>query len=1188
MRTHFARRLFRLCAIITLPALLATLALAQGGLGAVSGLVTDTSGAPVPAASVTLINPATGQVQHSQTSSAGLYAFQALNPGTYVVRVAHKGFTTVQQAKVTVAVDHSTAVNITLHPGAVHQVVEVSAAPGLAATANTTVGQLIGAAILNRVPLVTRDVYQLAQLTPGITPVDGVSNNTDFNARPGAEVSGYTINGGLQGSLYYSLDGSPIGIGENNLGALIPAFQPPLDAIQEYRVETNNVSATQQASGAGLISLVTKSGTNRFHGDLFVYGRPNALAANDAFAKAAQIEAGQPNKPLNYHRYQEGGSIGGPILHNKLFFFADYEATQQDTLQTGTYTVPTIAERAGNFSADPFTIYNPLVPDNTNPTCLNAAGGPDCSRQPFAGNIIPQKDINPIAKAYTQYFPLPNQAGTGPYHVNNFYATGLDPDYEQKFDIRIDANVSDSQHIFGRFSFGRLRFGNADLYGQSNIFDPNYYQNITNDRNIELADDLILSPNTILQLRYSFTRHFENQTGDPRQQGFNMTSLGFPSSLAAQQVYQDIPMIYFSGVTTNLGSEPWTTFHFASMNHDFIAALDTIHGRHDIKMGFEFEERLMNDGQPIAPSGWYLFDNTATSSTTWAGNGSDFASFLLGMGSGPGNEWQNGFTKDVFAAEANPYYGAYIQDNYHVATNFTLDLGLRWDIFGGRTERYNRLEWFNPSAKYTVNGVAMTGGEQFVTNGSSPFTTNMLDLAPRIGFSWQAMRNLVWHGGFGVFYGPSTHMVSNPSLNSDGFYPTTFWNATTLNADGNTVPLNSLSNPFPNGINPGSGSSLGPATNLGSTLTTAYRSQPEPTTYDFNFGFQYELPHGAVFSAAWVGSRGLHLPFGSADINQLSLQTIAKYKSALGNQVPNPYLNAVTDATSPIYGAATITQAEALQLYPQFTNGSVGGGGVTISGAPLGDSIYHSLQIKLQKRLTSHFTTLFGYTWGKLLTNDFTSPLSFIGTNLGAHQDIKNLGLDWSLSTQDVSNWLSWQSSYDLPIGTGRFINLSPGWANTLAGGWTLNTVLSLSTGIPVASPGGTGDPYFGQRPNLACDPASGAPKTAAMWFNWTCFRQPTSQFVPGTAPSVLPHVRTDGTSNLDASLLKNFPLGEGYNLQFQFAAYNVTNSVQLGYPNVFWNQSAASNPSVMAGFGQITSAANTPRQLQFGLRLTF
>ncbi len=1174
MRTH---RLSRLWAIIALPALFATLVFAQGGLGTVSGLITDASGAPVAGTAVTLTNPATGARLQSRTSSAGLYSFPALNPGTYELQASHAGFASIQQRNITVAVDHATAVNLTLHPGTVHQVVEVTAAPGLAATTNTTVGQLISAEMINRVPLVTRDVYQLVQLTPGITPVNGVVNNVDFNARPGAEVSGYTINGAQQGSLYYTLDGSPISIGENNLGSLIPAFQPPLDSIQEYRVETNNVTATQQSGGAGVISLVSKSGTNKFHGDLFAYARPNALDANDSFAKAAELEAGQPNKPLNFHRYQEGGSIGGPILHNKLFFFADYEATQQESLQTGSYTVPTAAERQGNFSADPFTVYNPLVADQANGT-----------RQPFAGNIISSKDINPIAQNYLQYFPLPNQAGTGPYHVNNYFASGLDPDYEQKFDIRIDDTVSGKQHIFGRFSFGRLRFGNADLYGQSNIFDPNYYQNITNDRNFELADDYILTSNTILQLRYSFTRHYENQTGDPRQVGFDMTSLGYPASLAAEQTYNDIPIIYFGGATANLGSEPWTTFHFATMNHDFIAALDTVHGRHDIQMGFEFEKQFMNDGQPVAPSGWYLFDNTATSSTTYAGDGSDFASFLLGMGSAPGGEWQNAFTKDIFAAEANPYYAAYIQDNFHVSTNFTLDLGLRWDIFGGRTERYNRLESFDPTTQYTISGVPMTGGEQFVTDGDSPFTTNMKDFGPRVGFSWQPIQNLVWHGGLGIFYGPSTHMVSNPSLNSDSFFSTTYWNATSVNADGNTVMLNSLSKPFPGGVVPLTYGALGPATNLGSVLATAYRSQPEPTTYDFNFGFQYQLPSDTIFSAAWVGSRGLHLPVGGEDINELSLQTIAKYKGALQTKVPNPYEAAVKDPTSAMYGAATIYEAQAIQGYPQFTAGGFGGSGVTISGAPIADSIYHSLQLKLQKRLTSHFTTLVGYTWGKLLTDGNAAPLSFIGTNTGSHQDIKNISLDRSLSTQDVSNWLSWQTSYDLPVGPGRLINLSKGLANTLIGGWTVNTIVSLSSGIPVAAPNGTGDVYFSQRPNQTCDPASGAANTAAQWFNWTCFQQPASPYFPGTTPSVLTHVRTDGTSNIDASLFKNFPLGENRNIQFQVAAYNLTNSVQLGYPSVFWNQNAATNPAVMDGFGQITAAANTPRQLQFGLRFTF
>ncbi len=1148
---------------------------AQAGQGTVSGLITDSSGAAVPGAQVHLLDVATGVTQQTTTTSAGLYSFVSLTPGAYQVTVSHNGFSTVVQKNITVTVDEATAVNLTLHPGAINQTVTVTSVPTLAATSNSTIGQLISKEMIHRVPLISRDVYQLVQLSPGITPVNGTVNNVDFNARPGAEVSGYTINGALQGSLYYMLDGSPISIGENNLGALIPALRPPLDAVQEYRVETNDVPASYQSAGAGVVSLVTKSGGNQFHGNFFYYDRPNALAANDAFAKAAQLAAGQPNKPLDYHRYQWGGAIGGPILHNKMFFFADYEGLQQSTLQTGSYTVPTLAERQGNFSADPFTIYNPLVPDQANGT-----------RQPFPRNVIPSQDLNPVAMAYTQYFPLPNQAGTGPYHTNNYFASGLQPDDAQKFDIRLDDNFSSKQHIFGRFSFGRLRFGNANLYGAANIFNPNVYQNITNDRNFLLADDYMLTPTAVLTLRYSFVRHFENQTGDPRQIGFKMTSLGFPTALQAQSVYADIPRIWFSGPTTGLGSNPWTTFHFASMDHDFIAALDTIHGRHNLKFGFEYEEELMNDGQPIAPSGWYLFDNTATSSTTWAGDGSDFASFLLGMGSAPGGEWQNGFTKDIFGAEASPYYGTYVQDDFHVARRLTVNLGLRWDIFGGRTERYNRLEWFNPTLHYTVNGVPMVGGEQFVHNGQSPFTTNMNDFGPRAGFAYQPFSRAVVRGGFGVFYGPSTHMVSNPSLNSDGFFASTPWNATSLNADGNSVPLNLLNNPFPTGVVQPTNSALGPATNLGNALTTALRSQPEPTTYDFNFGIQYEFPHQTIFSAAWVGSRGLHLPISGGDYNELPLQTIAQYKAGLNNQVPNKYEAAITNPTSPIYGAATISQAEALTPYPQFTNGAIGGGGVGISGAPVGDSIYHSLQIKVQKRLTSHFTTLGSFTWGKLLTDDFTSPLSFIGTNGGFYQDLKNVGMNRGLSTQDVARWFSWQTSYDLPIGRGRAINVS-GWADEAVGGWTLNTILSLSTGVPIASPGGTGDPYFNQRPNLSCNPAQNAPRTASDWFNWQCFSQPASPYYAGTAPATLP-IRTDGTSNLDVSIFKNFSVGEGKKLQFQLAAYNVTNSVQMGYPNVFWNQNAGTSPGVMAGFGQITYAANTPRQLQFGFKFTY
>ncbi|MGA2858882.1 MAG: TonB-dependent receptor [Candidatus Sulfotelmatobacter sp.] len=1165
-----------LCLLFVAPAF------SQAGRGGISGLVTDSSGAVVQSAKVEAKNLSTGAVFQTVTTGAGLYSFVSLSPSDYEVTVTASGFETSVNKTVPATVDQTTTLNITLHAGNVTEVVSVSGTAALAEATNSTIGQLISAETMDRVPLLTRDEYELIQLSAGVGATNGTPNAADtpgvFNDRPGAEVSGFTINGALQGTTYYLLDGSPINVGENNLGALIPAFQVPLDDIQEFRVETQNVPATYQSGGSGVISLATKAGGNQFHGDVFGYFRPDKFASNDYFTKQSQIENGQPNTPPDFHRYQEGGSIGGPIVHDKLFFFGDYEATQQGLLQTATYTVPTVAERTGNFSADTgLTIYNPLVPD---------VGG---LRQPFQGNVIPTADLNSIALNYAQDFPMPNQAGSGPLHVNNYFASGLQPNNAQKFDVRIDYNQSAKQHIFSRFSFDRNKFGNVDLYGASNIYDPNYYQNITNGRNILIADDYALRPTTLLQLRYSFTRHYEDQTGDPRQIGFNMTSLGFPASLAAQQVYRDIPFIDFYNFTTDLGSSWYTTFLFASMVHDALATLTTIKGKHNLSMGFEFQKQLMNEGQPVSPSGQYAFDNTATSSTTFAGDGSDFASFLLGMGSIPGGEYYN-FTKDIFGAEANPYYAAYVQDSYRIAHNLTLNLGLRWDIFGGRTERFNRLEYFDPTISYTVAGVPLVGGEQFVGNGHSrsPFTTNMKDFGPRVGFTYQPFNPLVVSGGFGIYYGPSTQMVANSALNSDGFFAATTWNATTYNADGNTVMVNSLSNPFQNGVVEPTGSSLGPANLIGSTLATELHSQKTPATYNYNFGLEYEFRKDYVFSAAYVGSHALYQPLASGtDLDYLPLSVIQQYQSALiNNSVPDKW-EPIWPATSPFYGQATVPMFLSLEPYPQFNCGAINCG-VSVVAYPAGHSNFNSLQLKLQRRLTKHFTTLAGFTWSKLLTNDFAPPLGFIGFHGNeAPQDWQNLNLDYSISPQDLSYAFSWQASYDLPIGEGRALNLN-GWANGIAGGWTINSILYLNSGVPVNAPNGTGDPYFNQRVDMNCNPATGASHSVTQWFNWTCFSQPASQFAPGTAPPFLDGVRTDGGRELDLSLYKNIHIGEKKTLQLQFAAYNVTNYVQFGYPNIFWNPGAASNPGLMSGFGQITSDLNTPRQFQFAARFSF
>ena len=844
-------------------------ALAQAGRGGISGTVNDPSGAHISGAIVVAQDVAKGTKLSTVTTNAGVYSFVSVAPGQYTVTVSHDGFTTSVQNNVLVTVDQTNTVNATLAVGSLSETVTVDESSSLIDASNATVGQLISAQQIDRVPLVTRDVYQLVQLSAGVLPANGTPNASDNpginNARSLVDVSAYTINGSLQGNVYYMLDGSPIGVAENDIATIIPAFQVPEDGVEEFRVETQNTPASYTSGGGGVISLVTKSGTNKLHGDVFGYFRPNALAANDYFYKQANPGMGTPD----FHRYQEGGSISGPIKKDKLFFFGDYEATQQAQLETGFYTVPTAAERTGDFSADSYTIYNPLVPDVLNPAYAADHTQPQYIRQPFANNMIPAANFDPVATKFATLLPLPNRPGDGgPFHINNYSGSGLDPLHQQKFDVRIDWAQSEKNRLFGRFSFGKLSFGNANLYGADNAYDPSYLVNTTNTRNVLIGDDLTINPTTVLQLRGSFTRHFENQTGDTRNNNVSITDFGFPQSLADQVLFKTAPVIYFSTTAAVGGTGNYDTFKFASENADVSATLTKILGKHEISAGFEYQKKFLNVGQPPYPAGQYTFDNSGTSSSTFANDGSEFASFLLGMGAPPGNEDTN-FTKDVFAAMSNPYYGAFVQDNFRVTPKLTLNLGLRWDIFGGRTERFNRQEYWDPNLAFTVGGVPLTGGERFVTPGArSPFTTNLKDLGPRVSFAWQPQSNFVFRGGAGIYYGPSANMVSGAGYNSDGFSSVTNWNATAYpkNGHGNTVILNPLSNPFPNGVVQPSGNTLGAATNLGVGLNTVYHSARTITTYNFNLGFEYQLPGQTVFSLAYVGSRGLFLPLGGVDL----------------------------------------------------------------------------------------------------------------------------------------------------------------------------------------------------------------------------------------------------------------------------------------------------------------------------------
>jgi hypothetical protein len=1184
-------------------------AFAQAGRGGVSGLVSDQSGAIVSGARVTAQDQANGVKVSTISTGAGLYSFVSLAPGNYQLTVSAKGFETQVQKNVAVTLDQVSTVNVVLTVGSVNEVVTVNEATTLVDTSNSTVGQLISSETIDRVPLLTRNVFDLVQLSAGVTPANGAPNSSSSFAienissgRPGVDVSSYTINGAIVGSVYYMVDGSPLGIAENNVAAIIPALDIPEDGVEETRVETQNTPASYQSGGAGVISLVTKSGGNQFHGDGFGVFRPDVLAANEYFNKQSELGNGTANTPPSFHRYQEGAAIGGPILHNKLFLFADYEATQQEQFDgSNIFTVPTSAERTGDFSADNFTIYNPLVGDN-----------PDGTRQAFTNNVI--ANPNPIALKFLSEFPKcnvnPGTCDSDPTGaINNLYVPGLDPTKAQRFDIRMDWAQSEKQRIFGRFSFDRLFTSTFNAFG--NMWDLNYAQNVTNGRNVLLADDLTLSPSTFLQLRYSFTRHYENQGGDPRQVGFDITTLGFPASLAAQEVYKLLPFVIFNDVGGGIGgTADYNTFQYASENNDASASVTKVKGKHEISTGFEYMKRFLNVGQPPAPSGSYLFDISATDQTVnSATGGSDFASFLVGMGTTPGTESSDypNFTKDLFAAESSPYYAAFVEDTYRLNKALTITAGLRWDIFGGKTERHNRLEYFDPTAAGNVDSVAYTGAEIYASGGNrSPFTTNLKDFGPRLGISWQPVNRLVVRGGAGFYYGPSPHMVGGVGLDSDGFSSQTTWNATAWNEDpntinydcntagvcggqGNTTMISSLSNPFPNGVVPLLTAPTGLGNNLGNSLSTMLRSQSTPTTYNFNFGLQYELPHEVVLSAGYVGSRGLFLPLGAVDLNDLDLTTIGQNQGALlNNSVANQWA-AIQPATNANYGSPTVPLWVSLQQFPQFGNGNYGdGNGIIVHGYPGGDSEYSSLQTKVQKRLTQHFTTLASFTWAKLMTDDGNPPLGFVGAHLGAPQDWKDIHLEHSVSPQDVKYQFTGDVSYDLPVGRGRAMNLS-GVGDAVLGGWTANAIGYLSTGVPIASPTvGAGTSYFNQRSDLTCNPASGAPHTAATWFNYSCFAIPASSFVAGNAPAYLDHVRTMGAQDFDISVYKHFSMGKERDLRLEVSSYNIANRAQLGMPGTPSITQVQSNPAEAAVFGQITSTVNSPRQFQFGSRFTF
>lgn len=1135
---------------------------AQTPTGTIKGTVVDQSGAGVPSATVTITRTSTNETHQQKTDASGGYTQPFLTPGSYAIKVEATGFAPAEQENVVVQVGEIRAANFSLSLGNVSQSVQVEATTPPLQTDSATMGQVIDERNIVDLPLNGRDPFALAELVPSV-------NNVGNASTPHIGGSRNAVN-------EEELDGVTNILPENNVGNTTGAYTPVLDSVQEFNVQTNSLSAEYGRFGGGVINLVTKQGTNQLHGDGFFFARNGVLDANDFFSNAAGGSA-----PSMY-RYQSGGTIGGPIMlphyngHDKSFFFFGFQDSREQDLAVATETVPTVAERAGNF-AGVATIYNPFTP-----TLQTVNGVSQYVRSEFANDQIPQNLLNPVALAALQYFPLPNVSGNPSF---NYSKTGTSGSYDDKYDVRLDQNFSEKLHAFLRFSHDWNSNTYLEDYGNAASTGYNGPSN-GGAWSASLDTTYTFSPTFIGDFRYGISRSYVTRT--PYGDGFNPSTLGLPSSIAGLAASEDLQFPNFNiNNTPGLGANGYVYLIENPFAHQVTASLTKILGNHTLKMGAEFRQLYINFTQYGEPDGQFNFDNTWTQQFVNSGNGTGnpIASFLLGLPT------SGELTKDPTAASSSRYMGYYFQDDWKASRKLTLYLGLRWDVEFPRTERYNQLSYWNPNAVSPLQGLVpanaclycgnLRGAMEFVGDtgqyGRAQGPVQWLDFGPRVGIAYQLTHTTVLRSGFGIAYLPSALEAAGTDGASgmDGFGTTTNLEATLNNY---VTPYATLSNPFPNGFNLPTGNTKGALTYIGQGISdTFFDSYRNPYTIQWNFNIQQQLPWKMTAEIGYMGNKSLFLvngdpgvPYSQAYPSYLSLG------SQLLQQVPNPFYGVITDPTSPL-SQKTVPYYQLLSPYPQYN-------GVEAFRKPDADSFYNAITVRIDKHLSNGMNFLISYTGAKLMDNS-AAAVTYLGPYSGTWINQYNGKLEWAVSPQDVSKDLVGSFVYELPFGHGRhFAANAPGFVNTLISGWEANGIITYSTGTTIVLGGavttlGLGNPFpqppdtTGQDPNLP-NP------TISKWFNTSVFYNPPA-FTFGDVSRTLPNVRNPNYTDVDLSLFKNNYFGaEGrYNLQIRVEAFNALNYENFGSPDTNIND---------ANFGKITSTNGSPRQVQLAAKFYF
>jgi hypothetical protein len=1186
---------------------------AQEARGTITGKVVDPTKAVVAGATVKVTNIAMGTTLTLRTNEDGFYQAPYLIPGTYQVTAEATGFKRFVRDGVILRVNDTIQIDIDLEVGSMDQTVTVSADAPLLDTSSASMGAVVDSRRVAELPIPHGEPFKLIGLAGGVSY--GRDPRLDRPFEP-THIVGYAINGTRANRSDITIDGVP-STATANAQEVIASFVPPQDLIQEFKIQTATFDAAFGNTEGGVTNLSIKSGSNSFHGTVAYSKMPGSLMANDFFGNRTNT----PLPEFNYTRW--GGTVGGPVLipklyngRNKTFFMYGIEGIPEARPRNnGEPTVPSQAMRNGDFTEllaanagyqlfNPYSARRETLPNgNTifrrdafrcdaagNPLPVDSITKKQDTTTGVICNKIPSALINPVARNFVDNFlPLPTTTG-----LLNGRGNFAQPDLTEKIEylsntIRIDHVLSEKHRVFGR----------ASWYDRDSNYN-NYYRNaatgeafLFKSRQGALDHVWLLSPTVVVNSRYGYNRFIRGTNSNPDNRGFDLTSLGFPASynnLIGEDTRR-FPRFEIDGYQgTGVGGELRPTD-----THAVISTVNHTVGAHGLKYGVEFRsyretDRFFANNQ----TGQFDFNNTWTradsTATTPDNRGHSFASFLMGL---PATAT---ISQPADYAEQSTTTGIFIQDDWKFNSRLTINLGLRYEVEGALTERYNKsVSGFDfttvqpiqsqVQANYANNARARTpevsqlnlvGGLLFPgVNGAGRrlYETPKKNFMPRFGFAYKLTEKTVVRGGYGIFFGFLGQRRGD--VIQDGFRTNTRMN---INSDANGLPVGeTLSNPFQNGLNVARGSTDGAQTFLGQSITFFNPNPLSPYNQRYELSFQRELPAGWVAEVAYVGNRGTHIEVGR-NLNVIPQRFLSRTgardnatQTYLNAPLDNPFIITInpdgtrtktlqlpSNAISALTGD-TIQRNRLLRPFPQFD--------AVNTTTNEGYSWYHSLQVNMNKRFSKGYTLGANYTFSK-----FMQATEFLNGDDPLPHEI--------ISDADRPHRFSLSGIYELPFGKGRtlFADVNK-VASYVISGWQISGVYQYQSGAPI----GFGNIFFNG--NLSDIALSGDEQSITRWFNTDAGFVKASNAQPvsnvRTFPFRISDVRTDQINNIDFSVIKKTEILENKNIEFRFELLNAFNHALFAGPNT--NVAEAS-------FGQIVSSnqANYARRIQMTLKFVF